>query len=414
MADASSIKTMLDRHRSHGGRTTFVKVPGVAPLGFMKYILINPNLGFAGDGSPKDRDPDMEAWTEPAETTRKRNELRARIGTRFDRDAETQAVVELAMDEHLRYVAIESGEMEREFKLHKAGKERIAREGMDTALESDQEADPKVKWLSEKALRTRLQNIGNAVRAAYDLGRGNPPEITDESLDAMHATLMDKSKASRRKAGLFGPLQAVASVYDKLPRTVAIRMPGPLMAKRGMRGFCDRVNALVNDRSIPTAKAAGLAFGEMYHWHPYVDGNSRTGRLLTTFIYAARDEVPPIFLSEQGRAMDEVRLAGFHRKGRRGSQAPLIDFVDKSARNSVDPFLKVYNRILGERAAARKLEQGEAHEARKETPERDPHPDAQVVERMIEKAKAQTKAGIREGRLKPPRRLRGRNAPGGP
>ena len=311
-------------------------------------VRINPNRGFAGDRSASDADPALDAWIEPEMNRAHREWLQREIP---DPVQMKDIYVHCAMMEYLRAVAIENGELEREFAIRKGAKKRLVKQGFHLAQEHDQEPLPDVEWLTERELRERLYAIQRATEHAFYLAR-DQRTLDDTTLDEMHADLMGR-KLGRLKR--WQPPRVSTYLDTKTEPKYTQRMHSGRTALRGMRGYCDRVRAWVDDPKLPTAVAAAKAHSELYHWHPYPDGNTRMARLMALYVYVSRGEVPPLVTRESASRADDVRIAGYHRKGRPGSQAPLATFLDDAWRTGSPTLVQLY-REAQQRPLAQGLE----------------------------------------------------------
>jgi Fic family protein len=125
------------------------------------------------------------------------------------------------------------------------------------------------------------------------LQSGEP--ITETLIREIHRRLVDGVRGGAGQPGAYRSIQNL--VVNSRTREVVYTPPGPEQVPPLMRQLVDWLRA---DTGIHAVLVAGIAQFQLVHVHPFVDGNGRTSRLLSTLcLYRAGYDFKRLFtLSE--------------------------------------------------------------------------------------------------------------------
>jgi len=125
------------------------------------------------------------------------------------------------------------------------------------------------------------------------LGSGEP--ITESLIREIHKRLVAGVRGGAGDPGRYRTIQNV--VANSQTGEVIYKPPAPALVPPFMRELTDWLNA---DTTIHPVLGAGVAQFQLVHIHPFVDGNGRTSRLLSTlYLYRAGYDFKRLFtLSE--------------------------------------------------------------------------------------------------------------------
>ena len=216
--------------------------------------------------------------------------------------------VEIWSRERQRRFAIETGEIEGIYRLRREAKDRLVREGLDTARAQDQ-LEPRHPG---SRLRELLLDELAALERMMDHARGGAPLDTDEIRGW-------QAKATRhqgdRLVELGGGAEGETTTRIRVPM-----VPGEYKTNENVivsgeveYEFCPpgevekelqvmlRVAAEQQTGSRSTAACGAWIHAAFNAIHPFPDGNGRTGRLLLAWVYLRRGEPPPIIHEEERR-----------------------------------------------------------------------------------------------------------------
>jgi Fic family protein len=109
------------------------------------------------------------------------------------------------------------------------------------------------------------------------LGKEDP--ISEGIIRELHKILVKGVRGENAEPGNYRKIQNY--VVNSRTREVVYTPPGPLDVPHLMREFTEWVNKSVDVSSI---LVAGIAQFQFVHIHPFIDGNGRTARILSTLI----------------------------------------------------------------------------------------------------------------------------------
>ncbi len=109
------------------------------------------------------------------------------------------------------------------------------------------------------------------------LGKGNP--ITEGIVRELHKVTVKGVRGDKADPGNYRKIQNY--VVNSLTREIIYTPPSPLEAPHLMQEFVDWLNKA---EDLSPVLIAGIAQFQFVHIHPFIDGNGRTARLLSTLI----------------------------------------------------------------------------------------------------------------------------------
>jgi len=109
------------------------------------------------------------------------------------------------------------------------------------------------------------------------LGKDDP--ITEGLVRELHKLTVQSVRGGQADPGNYRKIQNF--VVNSRTREVIYTPPSPLEVPHRMREF---VNWLNQDQETSPILAAGIAQFQFVHIHPFIDGNGRTARLLSTLV----------------------------------------------------------------------------------------------------------------------------------
>lgn len=109
------------------------------------------------------------------------------------------------------------------------------------------------------------------------LGKEDP--ITEGLIGGIHKILVRSVRGGQAEPGKYRKVQNY--VVNSRTKEVIYTPPPPLEVPHLMRGFAQWLN---KDKDISDILIAGIAQFQFVHIHPFLDGNGRTARLLSTLI----------------------------------------------------------------------------------------------------------------------------------
>ncbi|MFA4919159.1 MAG: Fic family protein [Thermodesulfovibrionales bacterium] len=109
------------------------------------------------------------------------------------------------------------------------------------------------------------------------LGKDDP--ITEGIIRELHKITVSGVRGEKADPGNFRRIQNY--VANSLTREIIYTPPGPLEVPYLMREFVDWIN---KSEDLSPVFIAGIAQFQFVHVHPFIDGNGRTARLLSTLI----------------------------------------------------------------------------------------------------------------------------------
>ena len=242
-----------------------------------------------------------------------------------------ETYVKPAVVEFLRHFAIETGELEDLYRLYPDSKARAVAHGLQVLTSADQKPARGVPVLTAPGLVAVVEDQYASIEAARDAGLGSRP-LTESNVRSWHADvvraqpslphpLVPGVKISPPAAGVY----KTSSNLSVLARARPYRTCPHKRVPEALRALYEQVEVLVRSRVETTACAAWVhtAFG---HLHPFADGNTRTARLLTAYVFCRRDEHPPVFLSRDAKPYLRAR-----RDAEAGRLEPLRGLLERWA-----------------------------------------------------------------------------------
>ena len=109
------------------------------------------------------------------------------------------------------------------------------------------------------------------------LGKADP--VTEGLIREIHKILVEGVRGSQAEPGKYRKVQNY--VVNSRTREVVYTPPSPLEVSHLMREFADWLN---RNEELSSVLLAGIAQFQFVHIHPFLDGNGRTARLLSTLI----------------------------------------------------------------------------------------------------------------------------------
>jgi len=109
------------------------------------------------------------------------------------------------------------------------------------------------------------------------LGKDDP--ITESAISGLHKVTVKSVRGGQADPGNYRKIQNY--VVNSRTRKVIYTPPGPLTVPLLMREFVDWLN---KTEEVSPILVAGIAQFQFVHIHPFVDGNGRMARLLSTLI----------------------------------------------------------------------------------------------------------------------------------
>jgi Fic family protein len=109
------------------------------------------------------------------------------------------------------------------------------------------------------------------------LGKDDP--ITEGIIRELHKITVRGVRGEKADPGNYRQIQNY--VANSLTREIIYTPPGPLEVPHLMRDFLDWIN---KSEVLSPVLIAGIAQFQFVHVHPFIDGNGRTARLLSTLI----------------------------------------------------------------------------------------------------------------------------------
>ncbi|MCJ7774079.1 MAG: Fic family protein, partial [Desulfobacterales bacterium] len=110
------------------------------------------------------------------------------------------------------------------------------------------------------------------------LGKDDP--VSEGLVRELHKVLVRGVRGSEAQPGNYRKIQNY--VANSQTKEIIYTPPAPLDVPHLMREFVDWIND--NIEEVSPVLAAGIAQFQLVHIHPFVDGNGRTARLLSTLI----------------------------------------------------------------------------------------------------------------------------------
>ncbi len=109
------------------------------------------------------------------------------------------------------------------------------------------------------------------------LGKETP--ITEGLIQELHKILVKTVRGGKADPGNYRRIQNY--VIDSRTNEIIYTPPGPLEVPHLMKEFVEWLN---QEKGISPILAAGIAQLQFVHVHPFIDGNGRTARILSTLI----------------------------------------------------------------------------------------------------------------------------------
>lgn len=110
------------------------------------------------------------------------------------------------------------------------------------------------------------------------LGKDDP--ITEGLIRELHKILVRGVRGGQAQPGDYRKIQNY--VANSRTKEIIYTPPAPLEVPHLMREFVDWIN--LNIEEVSPVLTAGIAQFQLVHIHPFIDGNGRTARLLSTLI----------------------------------------------------------------------------------------------------------------------------------
>ncbi|MBU0683775.1 MAG: Fic family protein [Candidatus Omnitrophica bacterium] len=153
-------------------------------------------------------------------------------------------------------------------------------EGTAINLEQAQDilAGKKVKGVSRDDEKELLNYKKAMDFISKYLGKDDP--ISEGLVRELHKILVRGVRGSEAQPGSYRKIQNY--VANSRTKEIIYTPPAPLEVPHLMREFVDWINA--NIEEVSPVLTAGIAQFQFVHIHPFVDGNGRTARLLSTLI----------------------------------------------------------------------------------------------------------------------------------
>lgn len=153
-------------------------------------------------------------------------------------------------------------------------------EGTAINLEQAQDilAGKKVKGVSRDDEKELLNYKKAMDFISKYLGKDDP--ISEGLVRELHKILVRGVRGSEAQPGSYRKIQNY--VANSRTKEIIYTPPAPLEVPHLMREFVDWINA--NIEEVSPVLTAGIAQFQFVHIHPFIDGNGRTARLLSTLI----------------------------------------------------------------------------------------------------------------------------------
>ncbi len=131
-----------------------------------------------------------------------------------------------------------------------------------------------------------------------------PKKITEDVIKHMHRMIVEKILPSER-SGVYRKTQVV--VRNSLTGEVTFTPPLAMAVPYQMTDFLEFINNTTDDQIHPVLKS-GVAHYELVRIHPFIDGNGRLGRTLSTLIlFLGGYDIRKFFSLEEYFDKDAVR-----------------------------------------------------------------------------------------------------------
>ena len=277
---------------------------------------------------------DASGFTESATWRAAQNALTAQKG---DMEKLDSAFAQTWLDQYARKMAIETAEMEHRVFIKTTSKDRLATEGFETLLDSDQKENG--KELPKKVAIKRLKAEERSVWQMIGDARSGRP-LDNEMIRKWRKTIMDK-----RLGGGGYRLALPVVIYDEINKD-ALGCPSGVRARWGMRKFPELAEKLIKDETTSTAYAAARLHGEVGCLHPWSDGNGRTSRLIVAFTFLRRGKQPPVIYADDRKGYFNALRAGRHwknketKKIKKGSWVALAENIETHAVRTIGEMTK--------------------------------------------------------------------------
>lgn len=153
-------------------------------------------------------------------------------------------------------------------------------EGTAINLEQAQDilAGKKVKGVSRDDEKELLNYKKAMDFISKYLGKDDP--VSEGLVRELHKIIVRGVRGSKAQPGIYRKVQNY--VANSRTKEIIYTPPAPLEVPPLMREFVDWINASTEE--VSPVLTAGIAQFQFVHIHPFVDGNGRTARLLSTLI----------------------------------------------------------------------------------------------------------------------------------
>ena len=231
--------------------------------------------------------------------------------------------------EHARRFAIETGEIEKLYKLTDDAKQRAIGEGFDNLHEGDQKPSPGVPWLETAQLIGIIRDQERGLTLAIEAGKQGLA-LTEERAKQWHTRVTAHQPMGRSLLLPFLPWPPMARGWYKPMSNNVLTNEGNIIKRCPVLKTRQAMDALFQHAEHHLEGETNTlvcATWVHYAWlsiHPFIDGNGRTGRLAMAHAFARRGEHPPVITADDTETYFEAV-----KESEKGNPEALRKFIEE-------------------------------------------------------------------------------------